>query len=157
MKVMISLPMNGVPDEKIRERIKELKDKFKEFHIEVIDSFITDKVENSYNPGVYYLGRTLMYFMHNVDAVYFDEGWDKARGCRIEYAICLEYGIKILDSSFFNIKILDSGFSNADIFKRYTDVNITCKPRTLLCNNVNNNFEQLDLFEEFDNHIPRLD
>ena len=142
MKVMISLPMNGVPDEKIRERIKELKDKFKEFHIEVIDSFITDKVENSYNPGVYYLGRTLMYFMHNVDAVYFDEGWDKARGCRIEYAICLEYGIKILDS----------GFSNVDIFKRYTN-----KPKTLLCNNVNDNFEQLDLFEGLDNHIPRID
>lgn len=149
MKVMISLPMNGVPDEKIRERIKELKDKFKEFHIEVIDSFITDKVENSYNPGVYCLGRTLMYFMHNVDAVYFDEGWNKARGCRIEYAICLEYGIKILDSSFFNIKTLDSGFSN----KRYTN-----KSKTLLCNNnVDNNFEQLDLFEGLDNHIPRID
>ena len=38
--------------------------------------------------------------MHNVDAVYFDDGWEKARGCRIERNICNEYDIKILDESF---------------------------------------------------------
>ena len=41
-----------------------------------------------------------MKFMHNVDAVYFDDGWFKARGCRIENAVCQEYGIKILTSDF---------------------------------------------------------
>ena len=39
--------------------------------------------------------------MHNVEAVYFDDGWEKARGCRIERNICNEYDIKILDESFF--------------------------------------------------------
>ena len=81
--------------------IKELKEKFAKLHIEVVDSFIIDEIENSYHPSVYYLGRTLTQFMHNVDAVYFDDGWEKARGCRIERKICNEYDIKILDESFF--------------------------------------------------------
>lgn len=101
MKVMISLPMNGRKNDEIKERIKELKEKFAKLHIDVIDSFLTDEIENSYHPGVYYLGRTLTQFMHNVDAVYFDDGWEKTRGCRIERNICNEYDIKILDESFF--------------------------------------------------------
>lgn len=110
MKVMISLPMNGRKNDEIKERIKELKEKFAKLHIDVIDSFLTDEIENSYHPGVYYLGRTLTQFMHNVDAVYFDDGWEKARGCRIENAVCQEYGIKILTPDFlfepkiYNIK-----------------------------------------------------
>lgn len=100
MKVMISLPMNGRPDEEIKARIEQLKKEFAKMHIEVVDSFLTEEVENSNHPGVYYLGRTLMNFMHDVDAVYFDEGWIEARGCRIENAVCQEYGIKILDFNF---------------------------------------------------------
>ena len=100
MKVMISLPMNGRKNDEIKERIKELKEKFAKLHIDVIDSFLTDEIENSYHPGVYYLGRTLTQFMHNVDAVYFDDGWFEARGCRIENAVCQEYGIKILTPDF---------------------------------------------------------
>ena len=101
MKVMISLPMNGRKNEEVKERMKELKEKFASLHIDVIDSFITDEIENSYHPGVYYLGRTLTQFMHNVDAVYFDKDWETTRGCRIERDICNEYNIKILDESFF--------------------------------------------------------
>ena len=100
MKVMISLPMNGRKNDEIKERIKELKEKFAKLHIDVVDSFITDEIEGSNYPGVYYLGRTLTQFMHNVDAVYFDDGWEKARGCRIENAVCQEYGIKILTPDF---------------------------------------------------------
>lgn len=103
MKVMISLPMNGRKDNEIKKRIKELTEKFAKLHIDVVDSFLTDEIENSYHPGVYYLGRTLTNFMHNVDAVYFDKGWSEARGCRVERNICEEYGIKILDQNFFDI------------------------------------------------------
>ena len=100
MKVMISLPMNGKNDDEVRARMAYLKNEFAKLHIEVVDSFITDEIEGSNYPGVYYLGRTLMKFMHNVDAVYFDNGWLEARGCRIENAICQEYGIKILKPDF---------------------------------------------------------
>lgn len=100
MKVMISLPMSGRNDDEVKARMSYLKKEFAKLHIEVVDSFITDKIEGSNYPGVYYLGRTLTQFMHNVDAVYFDDGWFEARGCRIENAVCKEYGIKILTSDF---------------------------------------------------------
>lgn len=100
MKVMISMPMNGRKNEEVEARMKKLKEDFAKLHIDVVDSFITDTIEGSNHPGVYYLGRTLTQFMHNVDAVYFDEGWIEARGCRIENAICQEYDIKILDYHF---------------------------------------------------------
>lgn len=100
MKVMISLPMNGRKKEEVEARMQKLKEDFAKLHIDVVDSFLTDEIENSYHPGVYYLGRTLTQFMHNVDAVYFDDGWFEARGCRIENAVCQEYGIKILTSDF---------------------------------------------------------
>lgn len=100
MKVMISLPMNGRQDEEIRNRILYLKKELEKRRrdIEVIDSFLTDEIEDSKYPSVYYLGRTLTNFLHNVDAVYFDDGWIDAKGCRIEYVICMEYDIKILNN-----------------------------------------------------------
>lgn len=119
MKVMISLPMNGKKDSDVRKRLKELTKEFEQLHIEVVDSFLTDEVKNSYHPGVYYLGRTLMKFMHNVDAVYFDKGWKEARGCRIERKICEEYGIKILDQDFLGKESVDNNkivISSGDLF-----------------------------------------
>ena len=107
MKVMISLPMNGRKNDEIKERIKELKEKFAKLHIDVIDSFLTDEIENSYHPGVYYLGRTLTQFMHNVDAVYFDDGWFEARGCRIEHTIAKEYNKKII----YNLNEIIGGYN----------------------------------------------
>ena len=110
MKVMISQPMNGIPDDEIRRIRLELTEKFANMHIEVVDSYFTEEAPyDTYHPNVYYLGRTIMQAMCNIDAVYFAKGWNNARGCRIERAICEEYGIKILDDSFFSNKanILD--------------------------------------------------
>lgn len=103
MKVMISQPMNGIPDEKIKQIQNDLKEKFAKYHIEVVDSFLTEEADTTLrNKGVFYLGRTLMNFLSDVDAVYFVDGWQSARGCRIERKICEEYDIMILDNSFFN-------------------------------------------------------
>lgn len=102
MKVMISLPMNGRKNEEVKGRIKELKEKFAKYHIEVVDSFLTEEANtNLRNQSVFYLGRTIQNFLSDVDAVYFDDGWEKARGCKIERYICEEYDIMILDDSFF--------------------------------------------------------
>ena len=100
MKVMISQPMNGIPDSDVLKIRNDIIKKAFKMGIVIVDSFDTSKVKDSKHPGVYYLGRTLMKFMHNVDAVYFDDGWFEARGCRIENAVCQEYGIKILTSDF---------------------------------------------------------
>lgn len=102
MKVMISQPMSDVTDLEIKKIQSQLKEKFAKYHIEVIDSYIEDDVESDINhPGVFYLGKTLMDSLSKVDAVYFVDGWQRARGCRIERKICEEYHIMILDSSFF--------------------------------------------------------
>ena len=102
MKVMISQPMNGIPDSEVRRIQNELKERFAKYHIEVVDSFITEEADiNLRNQGVFYLGRTIQKFLSDVDAVYFVNGWQRARGCKIEKQICEEYGIMILDDSFF--------------------------------------------------------
>ena len=103
MRVMISQPMAGKHDADVKAIREELIEKFKELHIEVVDSFDTKNAPAGvYNPSVYYLGRTIMNWLHSVDAVYFVDGWKEARGCRIEHEICNEYGIKCLYSDFFN-------------------------------------------------------
>lgn len=102
MKVMISQPMAGKRYADVKAIREELIKKFKEMHIEVVDSFDTkDTPAGVYNPPVYHLGRTILNWLHSVDAVYFVDGWRDARGCRIEHEICKEYGIKCLYSDFF--------------------------------------------------------
>lgn len=102
MKVMISQPMNGVPDSEVRKIQDDLKEKFAKYNIDVIDSFLTEVPSTEIrNPRIFYLGRTIQNFLSDVDAVYFCTGWEKAKGCRIERRICEEYGIPVLDDSFF--------------------------------------------------------
>ena len=102
MKVMISQPMNGVPDSDVRKTQDYLKEKFAKYNIDVVDSFLTEVPGTEIrNPRLFYLGRTIQTFLSDVDAVYFCTGWEKAKGCRIERYICEEYGIPILDNSFF--------------------------------------------------------
>ena len=143
MKVMISLPMNGRKTDEIKERIKELKEKFAKYHIEVVDSFLTEDANtNLRNQSVFYLGRTIQNFLSDVDAVYFDDGWEKARGCRIERNICNEYDIMILDDSFFKQetdKIQIAQYKNENEKHKVCKLNID------------------DFGEDIYNHIPRID
>ena len=102
MKVMISQPMNGVPDSEVRKTQDDLKKKFAKYNIDVIDSFLTEEPSTEIrNPRLFYLGRTIQNFLSDVDAVYFCTGWERAKGCRIERHICEECGIPVLDDSFF--------------------------------------------------------
>lgn len=154
MKVMISLPMNGRKTDEIKERIKELKEKFAKYHIEVIDSFLTEEANtNLRNQSVFYLGRTIQNFLSDVDAVYFDDGWQKARGCKIERYICEEYDIMILDDSFFKRE-------NEVHIKRQFGID---KIQIMPCKNENQKYgvEISNLNRDFGpdtyNHIPRID
>lgn len=111
MKVTISQPMNGIPDSEVRRIQKELKENFAKYGIEVIGSFLTDSMNVTAEPdseiknlSLFYLGRTIQRFLSDVDAVYFVDGWENAKGCRVERKICEEYGIMMLDNSFFNEK-----------------------------------------------------
>ena len=100
MKVMISQPMRGKTEEQIREERKAIIEKFNNMHIEVIDTIFTDEPPKDCNVAVYYLGKSIS-AMKDIDAIYMDDGWREARGCRIEHQVAKEYGIKILYNDFF--------------------------------------------------------
>lgn len=151
MKVMISQPMNGIPDSEVRKIQNELKEKFAKYHIEVVDSFLTEEVDtNLRNKGVFYLGRTIQKFLSDVDAVYFVNGWQRARGCKIERQICEEYGIMILDDSFFRQE-------NEVHIKRQFGMD---KIQIMSCKNENQKYG-VEMWSgttpDTYNHIPRID
>lgn len=158
MKVMISQPMNGIPDSEVRRIQNELKERFAKYHIEVVDSFLTEEADtNLRNQGVFYLGRTIQKFLSDVDAVYFVNGWQRARGCKIERQICEEYGIMILDDSFFkqenevHIK-RQFGMDEIQIMPCKSEDNIY---GITVTNTANRQFDQPN--PDIYNHIPRID
>ncbi len=105
MKVMISMPMNGKKHKQIKERMNYLKKIFESMHIEVIDSIIEETADpdtyNEYSPALFYIGESIK-LLGQVDMLYMDDGWRLARGCVIEHDIAKKYGIKVIDSEFFN-------------------------------------------------------
>lgn len=101
MKVMISQPMKNREEDDILAERKVIIEKFKNMHIEVIDTFYTEDIsEECNNDGVYLLGKSIQ-DMAKVDALFMCEGWRAARGCRIERQVAQDYGIKILYDDFF--------------------------------------------------------
>ncbi len=100
MKVMISQPMNGRKEEKIKEEREKIVEQFKKMHIEVIDTLFTEDAPEDCNTAVFYLGKSIS-AMKEIDAIFMCDNWREARGCRIEHQVAKEYGIKILYSDFF--------------------------------------------------------
>lgn len=90
MKVMISQPMNGLTDEEIKavreEVIKVINPEW-----EVLNTLLDIEF---YNP-IYYLAKSIEK-LAEADVVVFVPGWEKARGCKIEYEIAKAYGKFIL-------------------------------------------------------------
>ena len=97
MKIMISQPMNGKKTEQIRkERAELVKELEKQGH-EVLNTIYTDEVPEGYDARIYYLSKSIR-AIGKADAVVFMQGWEQARGCRIENQVALAYGkfIKLL-------------------------------------------------------------
>ena len=90
MKVMISQPMNGLTDEEIKavreEVIKVINPEWK-----VLNTLFDIEFDNP----IYYLAKSIEK-LAEADAVVFVPGWEKARGCKIEYEIAKAYGKFIL-------------------------------------------------------------
>lgn len=99
MKVMISQPMNGKTNEQIKQERKKVIEKLNKLHIDVIDTVFTDEPPKDCNAAIYYLAKSIN-AMKDIDAVYFMENWQTARGCKIEREVAKEYGVKILDTNF---------------------------------------------------------
>ena len=93
-KVFISMPMNGKTDEEIVKEFKSTKKRVLELFdgCQVIDSVFSNfDLDNNANTPIHYLGRSIE-LLADADIVYFAKGWEKARGCLIEYQVAKTYG-----------------------------------------------------------------
>ena len=93
-KVFISMPMSGKTDEEIVKEFKSTKKRVLELFdgCQVIDSIFSNfDLDNNANTPIHYLGRSIE-LLADADVVYFAKGWEKARGCLIEYQVAKTYG-----------------------------------------------------------------
>lgn len=93
-KVMISQPMNGKTNDQIREERTELVRRFEEEGMTVVDTIINEEPPKNCDEAIYYLAKSIE-FIGQVDIVYFMKGWEKARGCKVEHQVAVEYGKNI--------------------------------------------------------------
>jgi len=95
-RVFISQPMRNKSDKEIleeRERIYLLvRSKINE-PIEVIDSFFEGAPVDA--KPLWYLGESFKK-LSEADIAYFANGWEYARGCKLEHQAAIEYGIDTL-------------------------------------------------------------
>lgn len=89
MKIMISQPMKGKTNEQIREQRAELVTRLQEEGLEVVDT-VFENAPADEDIAIYMLSQSIRY-IGKVDAVYFMKGWEKARGCKIEHEVAVQY------------------------------------------------------------------
>ena len=90
MKIMISQPMKGKTNEQIRKERAELVKRLQEEGHEVVDT-VFDTAPADEDVAIYMLSQSIRY-IGKVDAVVFMQGWENARGCKIEHEVALKYG-----------------------------------------------------------------
>ena len=94
-KVFISQPMKGKTDEQIKdERDRAFEIIRKAYpNSELIDSLIQEDLDEKH-PGLKCLSKSIE-MLDDAAGAWFLEGWQDARGCRIEHACCIAYGIPV--------------------------------------------------------------
>lgn len=96
-KLFISQPMRGKTDEEIlavRKKAIESAEKLVGEPVEVIDSFFQAAPADA--KPLWFLGKSLE-LLATADVAYFAEGWNEARGCKIENTCAIEYGIPVIE------------------------------------------------------------
>lgn len=93
MKIMISQPMRGKTNEQIKQEREKIVRELESQGHEVIDT-VLDISENK--SPIYYLSKSIE-LLDQADAVVFIKGWEKARGCRIEHQIAIDYGKFVME------------------------------------------------------------
>ena len=82
--------MNGKTNEEVREERKTLVNELTEQGYEVVDTVISENAPKNCDEAIYYLSKSIE-FISKVDAIIFMNGWEKARGCKIEYEVAKNY------------------------------------------------------------------
>lgn len=103
MKAMLSQPMAGKSEEEIISTRNEAIRVLKEKGYEIVNTLFTDawyNREQMASRGVVQIPLCFMAKgienMSLCNAVYFCKGWENARGCKIEHAVALAYGLEII-------------------------------------------------------------
>jgi Asp-tRNA(Asn)/Glu-tRNA(Gln) amidotransferase A subunit family amidase len=92
MKAMISQPMKGKTEAQVRAEREEAIEHLKTKGYEVVDTVFPD-FSNKGNIPLKYLAKSIE-ALSDMDLVYFIGDWRNARGCRIEFECCIQYGVK---------------------------------------------------------------
>ena len=95
MKIMISQPMKGKTEKQIREERTKIVDKLERLCWEVVDTIFAEEAPKDCDTAIWYLAKSID-AISKVDAVMFMNGWQDARGCKIEHEICKQYGKEII-------------------------------------------------------------
>lgn len=92
-KVMISQPMKGKTNEQIKNERAELVKELQEAGYEVLDT-VFENAPADEDVAIYMLSQSIRY-LGKADMIVFMKGWEKARGCKIEHQVAVEYGKEI--------------------------------------------------------------
>lgn len=104
MKVFISQPMKGLSDKEIlavRDKAAKSVEMLVGRPVVILDSLVLKDPPEGVNEGLWYLSRSIA-TLSNADIAYFCEGWQDARGCKIEHTCAIEYGIRVLSEDYKN-------------------------------------------------------
>lgn len=96
---MISQPMHNKTNEQIRKEREQLVKNLEAEGYEVIDTIIAEDTPENCDQAIYYLSKSIEY-LSKVDAVYFMRGWEKARGCKIEHEVAVEYNKRLFYENY---------------------------------------------------------
>lgn len=98
-KVFISMPMNGLTEAEIKERLSQAQQTVKNItqlgNLEFIDSYIEEAGPFG-TSALWYLGESIKR-LSEANIAYFCPGWKDARGCVIEHECASKYGIRIIE------------------------------------------------------------
>lgn len=88
MKIYVSLPITGYDIEERKARAAELKLRFEREGHEAVTPFDLDWEEGK--DYAHYMGRDIEALLR-CDAAYLDTGWQKSKGCCLEYKAAALY------------------------------------------------------------------
>lgn len=91
---MISQPMMGRTNEELRKERESLVKELEKQNYKVLDT-VFDDAPSDIDEAIYYLAKSIE-FVGKADIIVFMKGWEKARGCKIEHQVAVDYGKKVV-------------------------------------------------------------
>lgn len=143
MKIFISQPLTGIPEEEsTAQRIEAenaLKYYYKNEEIEFLHHTEETAPDDIDTKRVWYLGMSIT-ILARADIVAFLPGWDESEGCKIEHKVAEEYDYERIESSEM-WSILEKyrerdPMTVSDIIKELSK----CNPKSTVVFSLNDNF-----------------